>query len=904
MKNKNSGFRAKNAGLSIAVILTMVIAGFAVLSAPISIAQEDNLGGQYGGTLRVALKSQPSSLNPLAAKLNESAVHIIDVLYESLGRIDPYTLEVKPWMASAWTINPANTSIVSVKLKTGIKWHDGSTVTLNDVEYTFGPNGYGIDYISSMSKNTTSNTIVFNLTTPDSRFFSDLLVRKIVPTGFTPTTAPKGCGPFKLLSTGSSNTTVVAFDDHFNARPFIDKMVYTYYPFDKNYDQTLYPYHLNFVDDPRWDGFYRAGYDLITNKIDYIGWDLTTNQTTSNIALSGNLTTLMLNSNATLVLSSGLMQWYLGFNNAPGHILSDPALRKAISYAINKEALTVYDISGGLEKSDSIISKFNLPWFNSTIVPHGYDIKVAKQILDDAKYMDYDSDGYIEKPGPILPKSGYQNISLTLFGPKIEDVTPYTMSKNIITWFEILGIKVELVNNTMDVHMPNILADNFDMYLTNEESIRLDPQFMNNLYHSNAIATNTNLLNFDGKYTVDKYNLLELIKDNQTWKINLPHTNLNGNVLVTYYHNSSVCGNVSNASYTINMKTGAFGLNENYKIYDYGADYLNITYSYRPFDHLIEKSNIQMDPAERAKYIKEAQAVLDDLEPSIPLFSYKVNHAYRVNVYTGWVQTLGGINNYWSFTNIQNKIMGDSTVMLSSVKSYLSSGDEMNLFVKVEDLNGEPISESTLIFSGDGSFGMPEYDDVGQQYTVLYKAPSTAASKTTTIKVEAYSIGYTMATDSMDITIHPLVRNLNIEISRGATTLASGNTTSLSILVQNKADSTAISGANVVLTMTPTGLGGYIKELTGTTNSAGEFITTFGSDNVTIDTTFRITAYVTMDGYVDAVQTTSISVNRDPTIESTTDRGLLGLPAPSFLTIIVLLAGMSIVYSVHRRKRN
>jgi ABC-type transport system substrate-binding protein len=896
MKNKDSGFKAKNAGISIVVILAMIMSGIAVLATPVTIAQ-DNLGGSYGGVLRVALKSAPSSLNPLASNLNESANQIMDVLYDSLGRIDPYSLDLKPWMASSWTIDATNDSIVSVKLKSGIKWHDGTAVTLDDVQYTFGANGYNINYISSMTKDSANSTITFKLKAPNSKFFSEMMLKKIVPNGFTPTSAPKGCGPFKLVSTNATSTKIAAFNDHFNARPYIDSMTYTYYPYTTVINPVNYPYNQIFVEDPRFDGFYRAAYDLITDKVDYIGWDLTTNQTTANVEVSGNNTNLLLNSNSSLIRSSGLKQWYLGFNNAENNTLNEVAVRKAISYAINKQALTVYDISGGLEKADSVISKYNLPWYNSTIVPHGYDIAVAKKILSDANYMDYNSDGYVEKPGPVTPTSGYENISLTLLGPQIEDVTPYTMSTNIITWFEILGIKVTLLSNTTDVNQAKILSNNFDMYLANEESATLDPQFMSNMYKSTAIASNKNLLNFNGSLKIENFSLTSQI-NNQTWVATLNHTNLVDPVLV--YHNDTL---VPPASYSIDYKLGKFTLDQTF-VLDYKNDTLNITYSYLPFDHLIEKADSQMNPVMRIKYIKEVQAVLADLEPSVPLFSYRVSHAYRVNVFTGWVQTLGGVNNYWTFTNLKNAIVGDTAVTLSSAKNFLTEGENLNLFVKVQDLNGAPIVNSTLIFSGEGTFGTPIYDATGQQYTVPYTAPTTSASKTITITAEVYTIGYTTDSDTIDITVHPMVKNFNVEITRGATSILSGNTTSISVLVLDRADSSAISGATVVLTMTPAGLGGYLEAVTGTTNSAGEFVTTFGSNNVTIDTTFRITATVTKDGYVDSVQTTSISVSRDPSIESTVDRGLLGLPAPSFMAVLVLLSGMSVVFAVYRRKRN
>jgi len=100
MKQKD-GLSTKKVGISLVVVISMLISGIAVLGTPVVIAQE-TMGGEYGGDLRVALEAEPSSLNPLAASLNEPAEHIMDLLYESLGRIDPYSLELEPWMASGW----------------------------------------------------------------------------------------------------------------------------------------------------------------------------------------------------------------------------------------------------------------------------------------------------------------------------------------------------------------------------------------------------------------------------------------------------------------------------------------------------------------------------------------------------------------------------------------------------------------------------------------------------------------------------------------------------------------------------------------------------------------------------------------------------------------------------------
>ena len=896
--NKKDGLRAKNVGLSLVVVISMLISGIAILAVPVTVAQ-DTMGGEYGGGFRVALQGQPSTLNPLASQVNEPANHVMDLLYESLGRIDPYTLELVPWMASSWAVDADDNSIVSVVLMDGIMWHDETEVTLEDVEYTFGADGYNLDYISDITIDEDTDTITFDLVEPDARFFSQAMTMKIVPDGFAADDDPMGCGPFMFESTDDDSTVVIAFDDHFIARPFLDTIVFTYYPYMVDVDFSEdYPYADNFVGaDPRWAGSYRAAHDIIDEQIDFISWGLSTNETTGLIEVNGNKTTLVLNENISVTGSNGFNTWYLGFNNEPGHILNDVNMRKAITYAINKEALTQYDISGGLKQTESIVSKYNVPWFNSSIVAYDFDMTEAHSILDNAGYLDYDSDGWRDLPDETP-------FNLTLLGPEQADVTPYTMSTNIITWFEQLGLNVTLVSNTSDVHEISIIADDYDIYLADSKG-DIDPQFINDIYHSEA--TDTNLLNFAGTYTI--YNETVLHKLNETiWSTNLNYTNIVDPV--SMYHFDSVTENttlVDNASWEMDYDTGLLTIDDTYVI-NYENDTINITYQYIPFDYNIELANAQMEPEDRAKYIMDAQYVIADLCPSVPMFTYMVNHAYFTDSYVGWVQTLGGLGNYYTYINLKNQLVGELDISISSFKQSLTQGETTDLFIKVQDKDGANIPGSFLIFDEGvdtdiGTFGLQEYDDEGQQFTVEYTAPETLVSKTITLGVTAYVAGYSSDSAEMDITVHPPVSNFIVEIVRGNTSLDSGIPTSVSVVVTDKATSIAISGATVVLSLSPIGLGGELADLTGTTNNAGEFLTEFSSKNVTVDTTFRITAYVTMDGFVDSEQSTSISVARDPDIEMPGgDKGFLGLPAPSFLVVLVMLATMSMVYAAYRRR--
>jgi hypothetical protein len=393
----------------------------------------------------------------------------------------------------------------------------------------------------------------------------------------------------------------------------------------------------------------------------------------------------------------------------------------------------------------------------------------------------------------------------------------------------------------------------------------------------------------------------------------------------SYFHELTV-----SSDYTIDLGTGiltltgdiltgdrviAYYTSATYEVTDYEAGQINVlnnfdanndtltmSFDYRKFDELIELSNQQMTYDSRAMYIKEAQGFLSEEIPCLPLFSSKVANAYNNTRYEGWTSTVGGLINFWSFNQLRNIIMGEMQVSISAFPGYVTESDDIDLVVKVEDLDGNSIPEVTLEFEGSGEYGDTTWDDTAGTYTVPYTAPPTSISRTITITATATRPSYVKGTGEVQLTVHPIVRELEIEISRGATSIDSGNQTDITVTVRDKDTMEAVSGVELSLSVSPSGLGGKLDSTTGTTDGAGEFTTIFSAANVTIDTTFTVSASASQAGYLDESQSTSISVYRDVNI-SGADRGFMGLPAPSFLVILVLLAGLAIFYAGRRRKR-
>ena len=73
------------------------------------------------------------------------------------------------------------------------------------------------------------------------------------------------------------------------------------------------------------------------------------------------------------------------------------------------------------------------------------------------------------------------------------------------------------------------------------------------------------------------------------------------------------------------------------------------------FDRIADESSRTMDIDKRKELIWEMQRIIVRDTPYLPLYSPKLVEAVRKDKFTGWVKTLGGIGNTWSFCQIKAK---------------------------------------------------------------------------------------------------------------------------------------------------------------------------------------------------------------------------------------------------------
>lgn len=101
-----------------------------------AIAPRPSRPDPYGGTLHVHLEAEPPHLNPLQDQIQVIQRVVANLVYETL--IECRENQYRPALAESWEVSPDGERI-TVKLRSGARWHDDRVVSGLDVQATFEP---------------------------------------------------------------------------------------------------------------------------------------------------------------------------------------------------------------------------------------------------------------------------------------------------------------------------------------------------------------------------------------------------------------------------------------------------------------------------------------------------------------------------------------------------------------------------------------------------------------------------------------------------------------------------------------------------------------------------------------------------------------------------------------------
>lgn len=214
-----------------------------------------------GGVYTEGIVGEPMHINPILSQSTEADADIVQLVYSSLFSYDDMG-KIRSSLAEGYELLEEGKKYV-VKLRPGVKWHDGQNLTADDVLFTFRTiqdpsyrsplraNWQGVE----VSKED-DLTVVFSLKKAYFDFLENLTVGivpkhvwdGIAPEKFSLTDVnlnPVGSGPFRVEGfKKDSNGTILsyelrAFPQYFEGAPFLQKIVLYFY---KSEDEVLSAY--------------------------------------------------------------------------------------------------------------------------------------------------------------------------------------------------------------------------------------------------------------------------------------------------------------------------------------------------------------------------------------------------------------------------------------------------------------------------------------------------------------------------------------------------------------------------------------------------------------------------------------------------------------------------------------
>ncbi|MED2978465.1 peptide-binding protein [Bacillus swezeyi] len=341
---------------------------------------------QQGGDLIAGSTGEPTLFNSLYSTDTASS-DIERLIYNTLLDVNE-KLEVENQLAED-VKESEDGKTFNVKLKEGIKFHDGEEMTADDVVFTYsipmsddyvGERGSNFEVIESVTKKG-KYEVEFKLKNPDPYFYNVTLtsygilpkhILKDVPISelgeheFNRKN-PIGTGPFKFKEWKEGQyVKVEAFDDYFAERARLDSITYKIIP-DSN----------------------AAMSQLQAGDIDYLvvtpGPDNKTAEKFNNVKMETDL---------------GLNYTYIGWNER-NELFKDKKVRQALTYALDRQAMVdqVLDGDGEIANIPESPLSWNYPENKDDIKTFSHDPEKAKKMLKEAGWDDTDGDGILDKDG-------------------------------------------------------------------------------------------------------------------------------------------------------------------------------------------------------------------------------------------------------------------------------------------------------------------------------------------------------------------------------------------------------------------------------------------------------------------------------------------------------------------------
>lgn len=399
--------------------------------------------GISAAVVRVGWSGEPDSFNPGMALLSES-YSIFSLIYDTLYE---YNLDGTYRLSLAESVDvSADNKVWTFKIRDGVKFHDGTPLTAEDVAFSFNFYKAHTDdfaYLPAYTtffesvKATADNKVIITLTEAIPNMESQLFGLYVLPKHIwekvqdpKATTIPLeqsvGSGPFKLTEyVPGKLIRLEATQTHFNYQPHVGVVEFVIYSDTSSMVQALQNKEIDVISE--------VPISAVTALNDLPGI-----RVVAGPPVAPNVSDIIINQmnpENCPVDAGGVCK---------GHpALRDRNVRLAMAHAIDKQRLIDEVMYGLADPGMTLIPKGLGAFYNSSIKDYAYDVTKANQILDDAGYLDTDSDGVREMPG------GGNPLSFRLQWP---DTTAYyaTEAELLKVMWSQIGIDLQMQEVTAD----------------------------------------------------------------------------------------------------------------------------------------------------------------------------------------------------------------------------------------------------------------------------------------------------------------------------------------------------------------------------------------------------------------------------------------------------------------------
>ncbi len=378
-------------------------------------------------------------LDPRVAA-DEASQKVHQLLYNSLVRIDE-ELRIVPDLAESF--EQADSLTYVAKLRRGVRFHNGRELSAADVVYTFrslidptfrGRTGAyrllgAVDALDPF-------TVKFTLKEPFASFPINLVMGIVQDgSGAANSRQPIGTGAYTLVSFVPDDRVVLApFEQHYLGRPKNDGLVLKVVP-----DDTM------------------RGLELRKGTVDVVVNDIVPD-IVAQLQKEGRL---------KVVTAPGTDYAYMGMN-LRDPILAHPDVRKAIGFAIDREAIVRYLRRGLASVAVGIVPPMS--WaFERARFEFRYDPAEARRLLDAAGFRDPDAEG--PRPRMVL--------TIRTSTSEVYRVQAAVIQQNLAQ----VGIKVEVRSTELPTLLNDAARGNFQLYTLQFVGVT-DPDMLRRVFHS------------------------------------------------------------------------------------------------------------------------------------------------------------------------------------------------------------------------------------------------------------------------------------------------------------------------------------------------------------------------------------------------------------------------------------